>query len=423
MGTRVRYRVVGWCVALAMVTYLDRACMGVLSGEIRAEFGLSMQQMGFVFSAFTLAYALFELPTAWWAETIGPRKVLTRIVAWWSTFTLLTAASWSQGSLIAIRFLFGAGEAGAWPSATRVFSRWIPAPERGRVQGVFFAGAHLAAGLTPPLVMALTPWLGWRGVFLIFGFLGYAWVFGWWRSFRDQPREHPEVNAEELHWIEAGTGEAAHSLRSLAGVARVFGRRDLWLLCIVAFANGYGFYFVITWLPTYLQTLGFSPTSLAIYAGLPMIFAVVADLLGGVTTDWLAGRLGLRAGRALVGGSAYLVAAASMWLASRTAQSPEISALLLALGGSSSMFALAASWSACIELDPAGSGVSSATMNTAGQIGGILSPILIAWLVERSSALGRWQAPLQVIAALYFTAALCWCVIDASRSPDRAAAA
>ena len=177
--TRARFRVVAFCVALAVVTYLDRACIGILSGDIRHDLGLSMQQMGFVFSAFTLAYAIFEIPSAWWGERIGARLVLARIVLWWSGFTLLTAAVWRFASMVVVRFLFGAGEAGAWPNATRVFSRWIPPRERGRVQGIFFAGAHLAAGLTPPLVLVLSPLVGWRGVFLIFGLLGFSWS---WRG-------------------------------------------------------------------------------------------------------------------------------------------------------------------------------------------------------------------------------------------------
>ena len=145
--SRARYGVVGFCFALAMVTYIDRACIGVLAGAIRADLGLSMTQMGYVFSAFTFAYAIIEIPSAWWGEKIGARRVLARIVAWWSAFTMLTSATTGFVSLWLIRFLFGAGEAGAWPNATRVFSRWIPVTERGRVQGIFFAGAHLAAGL------------------------------------------------------------------------------------------------------------------------------------------------------------------------------------------------------------------------------------------------------------------------------------
>ena len=415
--TRARFKVVGFCVALAVVTYLDRACIGVLAGDIRRDLGLTMQQMSFVFSAFTLAYAIFEIPSAWWGEKIGPRLVLARIVGWWSAFTLLTAASFGYISLLIFRFLFGAGEAGAWPNATRVFSRWIPAEERGRVQGVFFAGAHLAAGLTPPLVLVLAPMVGWRGVFLIFGLLGFVWSAMWLRWFRDRPDEHAGVNAAELSHItrgivvdRSGPGEKHAPLwRS------ILGSRNVWLLCVVAFANGYGFYFVITWLPTFLATLGFSPTTLAFYAGLPMIFAVPADLLGGVTTDYLARKLGLRLGRALVGGAAYAVAALAMFAATGAVESHHVKAVLLATAGGASMFALAASWATCIEIGESQSGLVSATMNTIGQVGGILSPIVLAWLVERSGAAGQWLLPLQIIAVLYLLAALSWLFIDPTK--------
>src|SRR5262245_26362296 len=173
--THVRYRVVAFAVALAGVTYLDRVCISILSPSIMKEFNLTQVQMGWVFSAFTFAYAIFEIPTGWWADRIGSRRVLTRIVVWWSAFTMLTAAAFSYWSLLAVRFLFGVGEAGAWPNAARVFSRWVPARERGRVQGVFFAGAHLAGGFTPPLVAWIASFTQWRVVFFSFGFVGLAW--------------------------------------------------------------------------------------------------------------------------------------------------------------------------------------------------------------------------------------------------------
>ena len=155
--TRVRYQVVALTVLLAMVTYLDRVCISKLAPDIMRDLGLSKIEMGYVFSAFALAYALFEIPTAWWADRGGTRLVLTRIVLWWSTFTIATAAAVNYATLLLVRFLFGAGEAGAWPCVARTFSRWIPARERGRVQGIFFAGAHLAGGLTPLAVVALQP--------------------------------------------------------------------------------------------------------------------------------------------------------------------------------------------------------------------------------------------------------------------------
>ena len=413
--SRARYGVVGFCFALAMVTYIDRACIGVLAGAIRADLGLSMTQMGYVFSAFTFAYAIFEIPSAWWGEKIGARRVLARIVAWWSAFTMLTAAATGFVSLWLTRFLFGAGEAGAWPNATRVFSRWIPVTERGRVQGIFFAGAHLAAGLTPPLVLFLLQFVGWRSLFLIFGLLGFIWALVWLRWFRDLPSDHPGVNEAELNHIQSGlkAESSGHAATVNGAMMRsLLNNPNIWLLSVVAFANSYGFYFVITWLPTFLGTLGFSNTQLALYSGLPMLFAVPADLLGGVTTDYLARRLGLRLGRALVGGLAYAVAAGAMFAATQYTGNPHLAAILLATAGGASMFALAASWASCMEIGTAQSGLASATMNTIGQVGGMLSPIVLALLVERSGAAGRWELPLQIIASLYLVSALCWIFIN-----------
>ena len=156
--SRVRYQVVGLTVLLAMVTYLDRVAISKLAPDIMGDLHLSKVQMGWIFSAFALAYAAFEVPTAWWADRAGTRTVLTRIVVWWSAFTIATGAAFNYVTMLLVRFLFGMGEAGAWPCVARSFSRWIPRKDRGTIQGIFFAGAHLAGGLTPLAIVALQPY-------------------------------------------------------------------------------------------------------------------------------------------------------------------------------------------------------------------------------------------------------------------------
>ena len=154
-------------MALAGITYLDRVCIAQTADDMMRDLGLSKKQMGFVFSAFTIAYALFEIPTGAWGDRIGTRRLLTRIVVWWSSFTIATAAAFNYASLLAVRFLFGMGEAGAFPNVSKTFSRWFPLAERGTAQGIFFAGAHLGGGLTPLLVAALLQVMPWRMVFVI----------------------------------------------------------------------------------------------------------------------------------------------------------------------------------------------------------------------------------------------------------------
>lgn len=407
--TRARFTVVAFAVALAAVTYLDRACIGALAPDIMRDLELSKGQMSWVFSVFALAYAAFEIPTAWWADRTGTRRVLTRIVLWWSGFTLATATAWNLASLLVTRFLFGAGEAGAWPSVARTFSRWIPRAERGRVQGVFFAGAHLVGGLTPMLVMALLHWMNWRGVFVVFGLVGVVWVVAWHRWFRDEPAEHPAVNAAELAMIVSGREAGGGHPEGWAYWKRLLGHPNTLPLCLMYFPNSFGFYFCITWLPTYLRERhGFDAIAAGVFAGLPLLLSVLGDLFGGVATDAATKRFGLRLGRAGVGAIAYVLAGAAMILAALV-QQPVLAASLIALAVGASMFTLSASWSTCLDIGGNHAGVVSAAMNTSGQIGSVLSPLMVTFLLNR---FGDWNMPLFVMGGLFLVGAVCWGLIN-----------
>jgi MFS transporter, ACS family, glucarate transporter len=412
-ATRTRYRVVGLALLLAMVTYLDRACIGTLAPMMMRDLALTKEQMSWVYSAFAIAYAAFEIPTAWWADRQGTRRVLTRIVLWWSAFTAATAAAFNFGSLVAIRFLFGAGEAGAWPSVARTFSRWIPRTERGRIQGVFFAGAHLAGGVTPIVVIALTQVMSWRAVFVMFGLLGVVWAAVWFRWFRDEPQDHTGVNRAELELIAAGRGVSEAHPDGARYWRRLFGHRNTLPLCVMYFPNSFAFYFTITWLPTYLKEKhGFDALSLGFFAGLPLILAVAGDLFGGVITDSVTKRFGLRAGRCGVGATAYMLAGGSM-IGAALAQHPLVAAILFSVALAMSMFMLGAAWSTCLDIGGNHAGVVSAAMNTSGQVGSILSPLMVTFLL---SHLGDWNAPLFVMGGLFLVGAAAWAFIDPRQS-------
>ncbi|NUQ65310.1 MAG: MFS transporter [Pirellulales bacterium] len=410
--SRVRYKVVGMAVLLAMVTYLDRACISTLAPYIQKDLGLDKTQMGYVFSAFALAYAVFEIPTAWWADRMGTRKVLTRIVVWWSSFTVATAGVYSYASLLVTRFLFGMGEAGAWPSVARTFSRWIPRQERGTIQGVFFTGAHLAGGLTPVLVLLLLQWVHWRAIFVIFGLVGFVWAAAWYWWFRDDPAGHPEVSAAELERITAGRQADSGQHARWEYWRRLFGQRNMLLLCLMYFPNSYAFYFCITWLPTYLQEEHhFTSVWLGIFAGMPLVLSVLSDLFGGVTTDRVAARAGLWFGRCGVGALAYVLAGLAMFVAGVTAQ-PVLAAVLIALATAASMFTLGAAWGTCLDIGGSHAGVVSAAMNTSGQIGSILSPIIVAYFVGQRA---DWATPMYLMGGLFLFGAVCWVFIDPRR--------
>jgi MFS family permease len=412
MSVPVRYKVVGVAATLAALTYLDRVCISVLAPSIQKEFSLTQVQMSWVFSAFTISYAMFEIPTAWWADKIGSRRVLTRIVVWWSTFTMATATAFSYGSMLALRFLFGIGEAGAWPNAARVFSRWIPARERGVVQGLFFAGAHLSGALTPGIVIWMTTFLSWRQIFLVCGSIGFLWAFGWYKWFRDEPGDHPAITAQERDMILRERNLPVHEKHDAKSFAAVFRHPSSWFLCVMYMANTYGFYFFITWLPTYLEKIrGFEKAEVAVYAGLPLGLSVAADIFGGVITDRLVKRFGQRLGRCSVGFIGYAIAGVTMVIAAGS-DSARMSAILIAVAGAASMFTLAPSWACCIDIGEQRAGVLGAAMNTSGNIAGALSPLVLAYLVR---AFSDWAIPLYVLAGLYFIAAVCWLIIR----PDR----
>ena len=408
----MRYQVVALATCLAIITHLDRACIATLAPGIMRDLRLTTVQMGYVFTAFQLAYALFEIPTARWADRRGTRLVLSRIVVWWSCLTAATGAATSYLTLVVIRFLFGVGEAGAWACVARTFSRWIPRRERGTAQGIFFAGAHLVGGLTPALVLWLLQFLSWRQIFVCFGAVGVLWVAVWLTWFRNDPSEHRSVNAEELRTIVADRSpEAAHPT-GLRYWRALVASRNMLALCVMYAPNCMIFYFCITWLPTYLKERhGFEAASLGLFAGLPLIVSVPGDLLGGVVTDRLASRYGLRVGRCGVGVVSYVIAGIALLAAARSS-TPVLAAVLIAAATGLTMFTLGAAWATVIEVGRNQVGVVGATMNSLGNLAAMLNPLIVAYSVQW---LGSWNVPLYLMGVLFLVGAACWAVVDPGR--------
>jgi MFS family permease len=313
---------------------------------------------------------------------------------------------------VVTRFLFGMGEAGAWPSVARTFSRWIPRSERGTIQGIFFSGAHLAGGLTPMLVvwMTQTLGLGWRAVFVLFGLTGVAWAVGWYLWFRNDPNEHRAVNPAELEKIVTGREPAGGHHEGWAYWKRLLGHRNTLPICLMYFPNSYAFYFCITWLPTYLKEKhGFDAMQLGLFAGLPLILSVVGDLFGGVTTDVVTKRFGLRIGRCGVGAVAYVLAGSAM-IAAGLVHQPQLAATLISVAVAASMFTLGASWSTCLDIGGNHAGVVSAAMNTSGALSSVLSPLMVTWLLKYFA--NNWNLPLFVMGGLFLVGAVCWGLIN-----------
>lgn len=411
-ASRIRFRVAALGTTLAMVTYLDRVSMGTIAPIVAREWQLTPVQTGWIFSSFALAYAIFEIPTAKWAEKLGTKAVLTRIVLWWSAFTAATAFAFNLPSMLLVRFMFGAGEAGAWPMAARAFSSWIPRLERGTVQGVFFAGAHLVGGLTPALIGFMLLYMNWRMVFVVFGLVGLFWIAAWQKWFKNDPTEHPEVNAAELeHILHGRPPDSKHTVgREYWG--RLLFSRNVVLLCLMYLSNSTIFYFCITWLPTYLMNRhGFDAKTLGFLAGLPLLVSVPSDLFGGALSDSLSRRFGLKVGRCIVGAVAYAGVAAFLFLAA-SSSTPIVAAVSIAVATGLAMLTLGAAWSTCIEVARNHAGVVGAVMNTSGQIASLIMPLVVGYSVQW---FGNWDFPLYMLGAMFLGGAVCWLLIDPHR--------
>ncbi len=406
--SRVRYVVVAFAFALSVITYVDRVAISSAAPAIASELHLSRLQLGAVFSAFTLAYALFEVPSGWWGDVSGARPVLTRIVTWWSIFTALTGMAWNFLSLVVFRFLFGAGEAGAFPNITRIFSRWMPASERGVALGAVLMGSRLGGSLTPFTVVALMTALGWRQSFAIFAALGIVWTMVFYAWFRDDPAEKSSVNAAEAALIRASVSPSQPNKHALPW-RRLIRSGNLWAICLMYFCMFYGWYFYITWLPTYLrEARGLSAAETGIYAGLPLLFGAFGCLIGGLLTDLLVAKFGLRLGRRTIG-IACLSAAGAFLLAAVLLRSPFYAILAICLSAFANDMALSTCWAVCVDTGAEYAGTVSGCMNTFGNLGGTLSPLVVAEFLEH---LHSWRPAFFVAAAVYAVGALLWLRID-----------
>jgi sugar phosphate permease len=406
--TRARHWVILFAVTLAILAYIDRVCISMAAPRMREDLGLSPTQMGSVFSAFALAYALFEIPGGWLGDWMGPRRVLLRIVLWWSAFTALTGTVWSFLSLWITRFLFGAGEAGCFPNLTKAFTTWLPQHERVRAQGIMWTFARWGGAFTPVLVLAVFRYIDWRWAFVLFGGLGIIWAVFFYRWFRDNPRDHRSVNAAELALL-----QGAEELASGHGDVpwrKFLTSRTVMLLWAQYFFLSFPWYFFITWLPTYLQEgRGLSEADSAVYAILPLLFGGFGDLSSGLVSSRVERALGVRSGRRLLACVGFLGAAVFMALHT---QIHDVLLAMLAMGMASFMndLTMPPSWGACMDAGGKYAGTLSGSMNMMGNMAGFVAPWAGGWIVETTG--GDWNVFLYVMAAVYLLGAVCWPFID-----------
>jgi sugar phosphate permease len=417
--TNIRWYVLLVISLMYMITYMDRSNISIAAPEIARELGFSKTQVALFFSAFAWAYAAGQVPGGWLADFFGPKRVLLVIVPFWSLMTAATA--WASGamSFFGVRFAFGLGEAGAFPTASRAMQLWFPKSERGFVQGMTHCFSRLAIAITPPVaVMIMNAW-GWRWVFYIFALLGIIWSVAFLFLYRNRPEDEARVNAEELAHIRGSSPDGeissvATHVRSDVPWRTIFTSPNMWFIAAAYGCFFYGAYFYVSWFPTYLlEFRHLSLNSMGYLASLPLISAMVGDLAGGLLTDHVLRITGnLRLARRVVAAPGLFLAA-TLLIPAATTESAITAILCLTASNFFLELVLGPAWAVPMDVGGTSSGTVTAVMNMVGAVGASISPLVFGFLVER----GSWIAPFYVTAAVLASGALIWIfLIDPEQS-------
>jgi MFS transporter, ACS family, glucarate transporter len=410
---KIRNKILFFLFLLSIITFLDRVCMNVVSKYVKADLKLDNQSYGYILGAFSLAYALFELPTGILGDRIGPRKVLTRVVLWWSAFTALTGTAFGFVYLLVVRFLFGMGEAGAYPNAAIVISRWFPTVEVGRAQSVIWAAGRIGGALTPLLVIPLVHAVGWRFAFVILGVVGSLWAIVWYFWYKDEPTEHPNISPKELEEIttERKNTPSSHKIHWKTIVRNP----NIWLLMLMCHLFFYASYFFTNWSSTYFQEgRHMSEEQAKNFISLSYFLGAIGCLTGGFTSDYLCKKLGLKLGRRIVGVAGLGLSSLCFIGTGQTADN-ELAGYLLALCVLLKDLTLPVAFAVCVDIGKNNSGTVTGAMNFAGQMGGFFITIIFGTIVQQT---GNFNYPLFLIAGCLIVASGLWFFIDPTKSID-----
>ena len=414
-GLGVRWLLIFWIFAVGAIAYLDRVNISIAGQSIATEFHLSNVQLGWVFSAFILGYALFQAPGGWLADRYGARAVLTMGVVWWAIFTsLITVIPHTfiaaLVALIVIRFVLGMGEAVLYPAANCIVAAWIPSQERGFANGLIFSGVGFGAGITPPLITYILLHHGWRSAFWASSALGLAAGVVWWTIARNQPAQHPWVGREELAHIESGLPRSAPGAAHTAklGWSAMLRNRNLRAVTFSYFCYGYEAYIFFSWFFIYLHTArGLDLKRSSYYTMLPFLAMAICSPLGGWISDRITLARGQRVGRCYLSAAAIAISAAFLVLGMRAASAP-LASVVLAGGAGALYFSQSCYWSMSADIGKRSAGSVSGVMNMGGQIGGAITASLTPAIAGRFG----WKAAFLVAAGLTLAGAIAWLFVQ-----------
>lgn len=395
----------------SIITYIDRTSISITGSLITQDLHLSEKEFGWILGSFAFAYGIFEIPAGLWGDLKGPKSIILRIVLSWSVFTILTGFSYTFTMLFIIRFLFGMGEAGAYPNATIVIQRWFPKQETGRAQSIIWIASRIGAALAPFLAVSIMMTWGWRYVFYIFGVLGLLWAIFWGFWFQNEPKNMPGIKEAELKHIEEGREIKTHK-NSLQVFLKIIKTPNVWALMGMYHCLLYGAYFYLSWMPKYLKNgKHIDDAHIAFLASLPFILGTIGCFCGGFLSDFIAKKKGLKWGRRSVG-MFGLIMSGSCMVGSTLIADPTTSIIVLAFGLAFKDFTLPVSWATSADIGGQNSGAVAGAMGMAGQLGSTIMSIAFGYIL---TATGSWDIPVRIIGIIVICGGFIWLKIDPTK--------
>ncbi len=412
----LRFILVFSTVLLTILLYIDRACISAAKEDITRDLNFDMTDFGWVMAMFTLGYALFQTPSGKLADSRGPRTIITTIVALWSVLTALTGAAWNFVTMMVIRFLFGAGEAGAFPSLAKVVFNWFPVRERGIVQGINFSGSRLGAAFALPLVAWMLTRMGWRWTFVIFGCFGLLFSILWYLLFRNKPEQSKAISAGEKEYILTTRQQPSSSTKASLSFGRIISSRNMWMNMVQYICSNFTFYFTLTWMYPYLkERFALGGIEAGFYAMAPLVGGAVGNWFSGILVDAIYRRGNLKLSRRLPAIIGFILAGFGIIMMSMS-NSPQVSIIFLTIAIFGADMTLSPSWSFCIDIGKDNAGAVSGTMNMAGNLGAFVTIIAFPYLLGWT---GSHETFFYVCAILSVTAIIMWLFMDPDKSIEK----
>ena len=409
----IRFVLVFSTFLLTVLLFVDRACISAAKDDISSDLGFGMTDFGWIMAVFTLGYALFQAPAGKLADKRGARIVITSIVGIWSFLTAFTGMAWNYVSMLIIRFLFGAGEAGAYPALSQVVYNWFPINERGTIQGINFSGSRIGAAFAMPLVAWMISEIGWRHTFMVFGVLGILFGILWYLIFRDKPEKTGFIGREEVDYIKKNRQQSNSGQIMELPFSMIMKSSTMWKTMVQYICSNFTFYFSLTWMYSYImERFQLGVIEAGFYTSLPLVAGAIGNLLAGVLVDSIYRRGKWKLSRRLPAIIGFAISAAGMIMVTQVS-SPVLSVVFMSLAIFGADMTLSPSWAFCIDIGKENAGVVSGTMNMAGNLGAFVTIIAFPYLFKWTN---HYEPFFMICAGLSLVAIVMWWTMNPEKS-------